>query len=340
MQCVNCGFQNMPGSETCGRCSTSLTIATAVMDVHPPRAGKMKKRLRQAIPVQKAFFRTRDALHGNEIVATARHAVDAMPPLPIFLRLIFPGWSHFYLKQKIRGHLFLWSFVMFLLPAILMFGTWWGSFWLGMAFSVHSSAALDIVMQTFADAGTRDRIGRSVMVSLMLGVFVYLPILWLIHGVAQPHMVVTPIAPFQQGDVILVNQWAHLKRGDVVMYALNYQRWPANAFGHERLIQNYTGDNVDRVLALPGDKVECRNGALLVNGVPSPALPLNGGKVPEKMKWVVPPDHYLIVPSGAPGMGSLNDPALWADAGSIDHDDIAGRAYLQTLPWSRLHFIH
>src|SRR5215213_6505561 len=40
MQCSSCGFENMPGSEACARCASSLSLATAVMDVHPPRAGR------------------------------------------------------------------------------------------------------------------------------------------------------------------------------------------------------------------------------------------------------------------------------------------------------------
>src|SRR5580692_2331416 len=123
MQCVNCGFQNMPGSEACGRCNTSLLIGAAVMDVHPPRAGRTAKRLRRALPIGKAFYRTRDALHGDEMAVRARHAAQTLPPFPLFIRLIFPGWSHFYLKQRVRGHLFMWGFLICLLPTILLFGS-------------------------------------------------------------------------------------------------------------------------------------------------------------------------------------------------------------------------
>src|SRR5580692_5370624 len=176
MQCMNCGFQNMPGTEVCGRCTTSLGLATAVMDVHPPRASRTAKRARRVLPIKKAWFRTRDALHADDVSARLRHASGSLPPFPIFARMIIPGWSHFFLKQRLRGHLFFWGFVTCLLPSFLMYGSTWGSVWFGLAFSVHSSAALDIVTQTFADAGMRDRMARSIGVSLVLGVCLYLPV--------------------------------------------------------------------------------------------------------------------------------------------------------------------
>src|SRR5919204_650375 len=47
MQCPSCRFQNMPGVEVCGRCGSSLRLATAVVDVHPPRARAWQKRVRR-----------------------------------------------------------------------------------------------------------------------------------------------------------------------------------------------------------------------------------------------------------------------------------------------------
>src|SRR4051812_12976476 len=60
MQCSSCGFENMPGSDACGRCGSSLRLATMVMDVQPPRAGKITKKLRRVLPVSKAKYAMRD----------------------------------------------------------------------------------------------------------------------------------------------------------------------------------------------------------------------------------------------------------------------------------------
>jgi hypothetical protein len=339
MQCVNCGFWNMPGSESCGRCNTSLTIATAVMDVNPPRAGPMRKRIRRVLPVSRVYYRTRDALHGDVLATHARNAMEASPPLPIFIRLVFPGWTHFYLKQPIRGHLFLWSFVGCLTPAILLFGSGWGSFWLGMAFSVHSSAALDVVQQTFADAGTRERIGRSIMVSLFLFVFIYLPIGFVIHALAQPHTVMTIIPPFAAGDVIVVNRWARLRRGDVVLYDFNYVA-VAGQVNREQNYHHFEGENIDRILAVPGDDLMEQNGELFINGAKSKFMPLNAVRVPAKLKMKLQQDQFLIVPSGPPGINASGNMPQWAEAGRVARDSIAGVAYLQTSPLSRFHVIH
>jgi signal peptidase I len=333
---MNCGFQNMPGTEVCGRCTTSLGLATAVMDVHPPRASRMAKRARRALPIKKAWFRTRDALHADDVSARLRHASGSLPSFPIFARLIIPGWSHFFLKQRLRGQLFFWGFVACLLPSFLMYGSTWGGIWFGLAFSVHSSAAL--VTQTFADAGVRDRIARSIVVSILLWVLVYWPCTWLFGGFAQPHTVETSIAPFQVGDVILVNRWEAPKRGDVVLYEVNYST-TGHPAGHERLINLYGGESIDRILAVPGDLVECESGHLLINGLPSTWRPLNPGRFPRQFRSKMSPGQYLVLPSGAPGLAGLEDVNLWQTTGNISRENIVGRAFLQSSPLSRIHFI-
>jgi signal peptidase I len=339
MQCANCGFQNMPGSKVCGRCRTSLGLATAIMDVNPPRAGSLSKYFRRVLPVRKGYYRTRDALQADDAAARVRHATATLPPRPIFLRLLVPGWSHFFLKQPVRGHLFLWGFVAFLLPTFICFGTTWGSIWLGMVFSVHSSAALDIVTQSFPGAGVRDRIVRSILVSVALWLVLYWPAIWLIGGFAGPHTVATDLVPFRSGDVVLANRWEVPKRGDVVLYRISHNTTSAAGYGHHQINVQYTGENIDRVLAMPGDHVQCDSGRLLINGSPSPWQPLNTRPLPDKFRLTVPGDHYLILPSGAPGFASLQDADLWGTMCNVSREDIVGRAFLQTHPLSQFHFI-
>ncbi|HTV47450.1 MAG TPA: S26 family signal peptidase [Phycisphaerae bacterium] len=338
MQCTNCGFQNMPGSEVCGRCSTGLGLATAVVDVNPPRAGSLSKYFRRVLPVRMVYFRTRSALHAENVAARVRHATATLPPRPLILRLIVPGWSHFYIKQPFRGHLFLWGFVACLLPTFLYFGTTWGSIWLGMAFSVHSSAALDIVTQSLPGAGVRDRIVRSIIVSAILGLVLYLPAMWLIGGFAGPHTVQTDLVTFRTGDVLLVNRWEAPRRGEVVLYEFNYNTMLAPGYGERETVQ-YAGENIDRILAMPGDHVQCNSGRLLINGSPSLWQPLNPRPLPKEISLTVPDDHYLILPSGVPGLAGLQDANLWLSAGNISRADIVGRAYLQIHPLSQFHFI-
>lgn len=338
MLCANCGFQNMPGSEACGRCATSLGLATAVMDVHPPRASSTAKLARRLFSIRKGYFRMRDALHVEGVAARVQSAAPSLPRPSVLARLVVPGWSHFLLQQRVQGHLFLWGFIACLLLWILMYGSGWGSIWLGMAFSVHSSAALNIVAQNSPKASVRERIGCSILVSLVLGIVIYWPCSLLLGEFVQPHFVQTGMATFQPGDVILVNRWPSPKRGDVVLYSIAYSTtyFPD---GHRRLTNTYNGENIDRILAISGDEVQCECGQLIVNGKPSPWLPLNSRPLSGQFTWTVPPFHCLILPSGAPGLPNLGDPNLWQTTGNVALENIIGRAYVRSSPLSRFHVI-
>lgn len=330
----------MPGSGVCGRCSTSLGLATAVMDVHPPRASATIKRLRRTLPARKVFFHARDVLQTDAIAVRARYARTHLLPFPVFARLIVPGWSHFFLNQRLRGHLFLWGTVACLIPAFAIFGSTWGAIWMGMAFSVHSSAALDVVMLTFADAGPRDRIARSIIVSVLLWGCVYWPAGLLLSQVAQAHVIEMSLGTFQPGDVILVNRRATLKRGDVVLYVLENH---ADYFreNEHRPVRVYAGENIDRILAVPGDNVECKFGRLLINGQPSAYEPMTPLPIPGTYSWTVPDDRYLILPSAVPGIARLPDPnqTPWENIADISRENIIGQAYLRNYPLSRFHRI-
>ena len=90
----------------------SLATATAI-DVHPPRAGKGKKLIRRAMPtVPRAYFGVRDGLRvagassaslGATVAERLTPEMPTLPPRPILLRLIFPGWPQFYAGQRWRG---------------------------------------------------------------------------------------------------------------------------------------------------------------------------------------------------------------------------------------------
>ena len=163
MKCANCGFFNMPGSDVCGRCSTSLALATAVIDVSPPRASKTTKRLRRAIPARRIYHEAQRALSDSGVPEHMMDAIPDIPQLPLLLRLVVPGPAHFYLHQRLRGHLFLWTFLACLLPGLLWLGTTAGSIWLGLAFSIHSSAAMDAITRVFPDSGLRDRLAADLL---------------------------------------------------------------------------------------------------------------------------------------------------------------------------------
>src|SRR6185436_13468596 len=107
---------------------------------------------------------------------------------PVTWRIIVPGWSHFYLRQKWRAQLFFWGFLALFLPAILMFGTGTGSVLLGLAFSVHTSAAFDIVNQRGGPQGLGPVFLRSIVVTILIAVLIYLPAGMLLSCGASPRV--------------------------------------------------------------------------------------------------------------------------------------------------------
>src|SRR5689334_2424233 len=117
MQCPNCHFHNMPGSDTCGRCGSPLRLAAAAaIDVHPPRAGRVAKSIR---PTTYAIGRMRRCA-SDTISRPYFGLLSAMPstdaiPWALVVRMSVPGWPQMYLGYRARGHVLLWSYAVLLL---------------------------------------------------------------------------------------------------------------------------------------------------------------------------------------------------------------------------------
>jgi signal peptidase I len=250
--------------------------------------------------------------------------------------MIVPGWSHFYVGQRWRGRVALWGWLVCLIPGLFWFGTTGGSIFLGLAFSVHSSAALDSFNQLSPDQTLRHRMGMSIGLSLLLFFALYLPVGHLITGVADPRVMQTDDGTFEDGDVVLINHWSTPVPGSVVLYAIPEQRLPQRAYGHERAYLQFTGERVDRILATAGDRVRWADGRLEVNGAPSALLPLNPRWILGSMNFSVPAGHVLILPSTTPQLRNVQDPPLWQNLSLVPVENIMGRAYLRSHPLRRL----
>jgi type IV secretory pathway protease TraF len=340
MQCRNCRFQNMPGTELCGRCGTSLGLATAVFDVNPPRAGRWTKRFRRLVPTGRAYYASRDAMTRPRFAATAAvnriaSHTPVFPPLAVMARMIVPGWSHFYVGQRWRGRIAMWGCLSCLVPGLFWFGTTAGSILIGLAFSVHSSAALDSFTQLTPDQGLRHRMAMSIGLSLLLFLALYLPVGHLITAVADPRVMQTDDGTFAEDDVVLVNHWRTPRLGSVVLYEIPEQRLGQRGYGRERAYLQFTGERVDRILAGPGDRVRWADGRLEVNGQSSALLPLNPGRIVGALDFNVPPGHVLILPSTTPQLRNVQDPPLWQSLSLVPVENIVGRAYVRSHPLRR-----
>jgi len=95
MRCRQCGFENMPGLERCGRCSSILVVREPVA-VTPPRA-------RGARWLRRMGYRARAVLHraglGDRALPPELEDSAARPPQPSLWPgavSVVPGLGHFH----------------------------------------------------------------------------------------------------------------------------------------------------------------------------------------------------------------------------------------------------
>jgi signal peptidase I len=357
MQCTSCGFENMPGSDDCCRCGTSLSLQTATaIDVHPPRAGRAKKFIRRAMPTApRAYYGVRDGLKvagansaslGATVAERLTPEMPTLPPRPILFRLVLPGWPQFYAGQRWRGHAFLWGFFAFFVPGVLQLGSTFASFMIGMAFSVHTSGAVDAVNQSLpSPGGFRHQMARSLVITGAIALFVYLPIWWLMSNVGTLRTLQVGAGPFMAGDVVLVNESRHGKDfprvGDVVMYQLTEDQteMPNPTHQHTRYYLRVGGDSIDRVLAVGGDHVVWENHRLYVNGLPSELRPLVPSVLPKRLDLRVPLGTVMILPTTTPRLDANAPVSFWQGLACVPIERIGGNVYLRYQPLSRMGFI-
>ncbi|HET6247476.1 MAG TPA: hypothetical protein VFE47_07265 [Tepidisphaeraceae bacterium] len=345
MQCSNCQFFNMPGSDACGRCGTSLRLSDAAIAVLPPRASPLQKRVRRIRSVWRNDRPAQNAFQRGPFACGVRNAVESGSHLALFLAAVIPGLPHLARGQNIRAHLFFWSFLLAITTALAMMGTYHSGLVLGLAFSIHSAAIADVVHQRYPTLQFRLRMLQGALVSAALVILIYAPIGFVIGSIAAPNIVSTQILPFQQGDVILVNRLARPAVGQIVLYALPDEGDPARLpqlREGQRLIV-YVGRAADRILAGPGSVVECRKGVLYVDGRISENLPLNPVKLPDAWQATLPADTFFILPSALPRRPeerhNIEDSTNWLHLACIPRGGIVGRIVAQTHPLKQFHFV-
>jgi hypothetical protein len=330
----------MPGSELCGRCGTSLRLASVAIDVHPPRAGRWTKRVRRVtprVPVRSPATAALRTLTDRTTAALSLRLSDSTPALPLLLRCPVPGWPQLYARSRVLGRVFLYSWLLLMAVWLLFFyGTTFGSMLLGLAFSAHSSSVADATNRILEPTSVRRRIAYSICTSALLFGFLYLPAGRVLFRYADPMVLQMAPYPFEAGDVVLVNHSAFArsapKPGQVVLFTPDDFRMPDG--GHRYTV--YTGPRVDRILAGPGDIVRWSHRRLTVNGRPSLLEPLNSAVVQSPFAVTVPADTYLILPSTTPYVGPAMKGTDLANMSLIPADRIRGTVYLLSHPLSRL----
>jgi type IV secretory pathway protease TraF len=328
----------MPGVVRCGRCGGSVTADAVAVDVRPPRASARAKRWRRATPQ----LRGAAVQLGAGAARLHREILGHWQPgnvsdAALVWRMIVPGWPQIHCGRTLRGKVILGIYLVLLAGGLVFAGTTHGALLLGLAISCHVSSILDISLLNVH--GLAQRIVRSLVTFVAVVMLVYVPVGWLLGQIVSPQQIMTTVAPFQVGDVLLINPSAYRfsspNAGDVVLYDIPRTTISGRTnIGYQAQIV-VTGAHVDRVLAVAGQIVESRDGVLHVDGEPSPYRPLNPHWRFAQLQRTVPQGQLLIFPSTNPYI----TPATALELCFVAESGVAGKVLLQTHPLDRFGFI-
>jgi hypothetical protein len=348
MQCVNCDFENMPGTPTCVRCGASLAISAAAISVNPPRARPWMKLLRRWLPVRRAYFAARDDLYAYWIrwaLAEITRPVEVADMTPGFaLRCAIPGWGHWFVGNRLRGALFAVVYWPTFLFALVAFGSTEGAVALGLTFAVHGATVVDL-----RAAGDDAYLHRFVKLPVAVGLALVV-LYGVVFGVAGTFVgarqLVRTVAPFEPGDVVVYLPRAYVWRdpqpGDVVLYRVpepaSQQAFAFQTAGPTQYLV-IAGERIDRVIAGPNSTVQWDGREMLVSGRPTVLRPLNEYQLPEALSLTVPANHYAILLTTDLALAREGPLKAWQFVSVVPADHIVGRVVLRNYPLSRRSWI-
>jgi hypothetical protein len=179
-----------------------MRVATATIDVRPPRATRWKKLMRAATsqPTKQAYFGVqhsvvdygaRGASTLREVTGGTRNTLSefwaARPPLLLLVRGLIPGWPQFSEGRRRIALAILASFLFCLISAVPMCRYSLarpmtemsvGGVLLGIACSIHSSSATGPIARYQAGCRVGVRVAWSMLVSILFVVLIYVPVAW------------------------------------------------------------------------------------------------------------------------------------------------------------------
>lgn len=290
-QCSSCQFNNMPGATHCGRCGTSLQLATAAIDVHPPRASRLALAWRRSV-----FGALYLRLSSRWNWLAAELPVDpnaSLPSLAVLVRTVIPGWAQIYSGREILGTVLMASFGTFLLLTGLFYGTAVGTLLLGLLLTIHGISLYDMAAQS--TSLRTDRLIRCFVYSFVMVTCVYLPVGFLVTRIAEPIRILVDWSPLERGDVLFscrdIYRWRRPTIGDIVVYEV-----PSVTISGHGAVLVIRGQRIERIVGVGGQAILWENGHLQVNGITAGQKPLGTNTPVTRMEFVVPKDHVLILP--------------------------------------------
>lgn len=354
MQCLNCGFENIPGMPSCARCQSALEFGDVV--VIPRRAS----RLRFMTRAHQVWYQLRAWVPSVSGLWPPWRPMTLLPPVrgwwprwapvtyspspwgALLANLVLPGVGQIRQKQRVFGYLILGSWLACLLLSLLTIATSASTLWFALAAAVHAIALISLFMPTlvFERVLIRAIFGALLFVGMQL--YIYWPLTWLgsrfLYPIALDNIIANTTV--ENGDgVICEGPWMRpktLKRGDLVLY--RFDGMGDGAY----VVQG--GYGFDRIIGLPGETIDIDGPNLLINGQPSDSIarPLAVWPVMESSRFTLKSDEYFIVPSSlgmfTHGMGvrPMIPTVLLRGIGVVHRDDIIGRALYRAQPWSRM----
>jgi len=330
MQCISCGLENIPGLNACARCQSLLDFdGVAVL---PPRA------------------RTRWRTRGRRLWNRLKSAVPRPPPIPASLRpvvfhslvlgalarSIIPGMGHRSLGHRRLGNAILATWLLLLLGSVLFMQSWVGESCFTGAAAIHSFVILTHFGLNLGYEGLVTRAAFGLMIFAGVQFALYAPLRAGAGNLYAP-MRVTNLAPstlLSNGDLLLrEGAWISKRpyeRGALVAYQLNgfYTYATLNGFG------------LDRVVGVPGDRVQLEEGTLLVNGSPVPAACLPLGPLPlTQLDATLREGEYLIIPTllkiTVENLNRQTVDRFMAQISHVREDQILGRIIYRLAPLAR-----
>lgn len=316
----------MPGLTRCGRCGGALHSGAVQVDVNPPRATARRKRLRKqfsAVPKLREQAETLSAQVGKTLIP--EWVVPDVPESSILWRLLVPGWAQSYLGHRIRGRIFFWSYLACFLSGLLMIGTGWGTWLLGLAVAGHAASVLDIVLLE-----TDSRMGRlgkgAVTIAALLG-GIYVPLWWGSLFVASPLVIPRTSYPFEQGDVLLTNMLSRPQAGDAVVYNVPYIQFGGRVEGRNANVI-LEGWRIDRILAGPGQTLTFDGTSFKLDGLPAPHVPLNPKRYRIPFALTARDGEWIILPT----TDQYATEEMLAQLGRVPARNVLGRIVFQLHP--------
>lgn len=337
MQCVNCGFENIPGIVACARCQSLLAFGD--VGVAPPRrrGWGWSTRVRRAWNAVRQRFA--DAVgqlrQGWRIPETSdwTRAITAN---------IVPGLGAILSGPALRGWVILGCWAAMLLATLAAIATPYLSAFAAALAVVHTIAILSSLRGT-PDLGG---FGSRALAALLL----FTVIRWGAYGAATqlaarmyvPLAIdgVLPSGPIMDGDGILYQgSWlrpAAFRRGDLVIYQLD--SWAAGfPLGYGTMVRD--GLAIDRVVGVPGDLVHVAADGVFANGIRAgtEGLPLGPSHRFAGLTLQLGKEEYAVLPSRVHLViyGGVDLLPVVERLARVRSENVLGRVIVRLHPWSR-----